>query len=377
MKNKKIVIINQDSGYLMIDIAHAFLDAGYDCTLMSGRLVERDIKLDNRVGRQQIISYNRKSAIKRILTWLWGTVQILFFVWTKHSGARLLIVSNPPFSFFTTLFFRNRYSLLVYDIYPDALYQMGILSRGSVLVRIWENLNRRIFAKASHIYTLTPGMKQRLSEFVSGEKIEVVPVWSDNTFLKPVAKNLNPFVAEQGLKDKFVIIYSGNLGKTHPVESIVDLALLFRDNPAFFFLIIGEGNKKEQIAQRIASCGLTNCRLLPYQPAEVLPFTLSSGDLAIITLDEKASHLSIPSKTYNFLSVGAPLLGIAAPESELAKLIERYSVGQCFRASELAEMQQYILQLSENKLAHKSFSDNSLNTSLLFTKKNAMAFLGE
>ena len=94
---KKILIINQDSGYLMIDIANAYLKKGYIVDLIEGRLVQRNIKLDENVKWSKIISYNRSGNFKRIYTWLVATIQIVFKIWFYCRDYELFIVSNPPF----------------------------------------------------------------------------------------------------------------------------------------------------------------------------------------------------------------------------------------------------------------------------------------
>ncbi|MDY0281417.1 MAG: glycosyltransferase WbuB, partial [Salinivirgaceae bacterium] len=77
---KNIVFINQDSGYLMIYIVNAHVAAGYQCTLITGRLIERDTKLDDSVNIKRIIAYNRRSKLKRLYSWIIGFIQILLII---------------------------------------------------------------------------------------------------------------------------------------------------------------------------------------------------------------------------------------------------------------------------------------------------------
>ncbi|NEW84016.1 MAG: glycosyltransferase family 4 protein, partial [Mariniphaga sp.] len=204
--------------------------------------------------------------------------------------------------------------------------------------------------------------------------VEVIPVWTDNTFLKPVAKLANPFVKLQGLQHKFVVLYSGNLGFTHDIEAIVDLAALI-DHADIEFLIIGEGEKKALLQQKITDLQLTNCRMLPYQKPEDLPFTLAAADIAIVTLGKGASRLSVPSKTYNLMSVGAPLLCIAGQDSELASLVARYRIGRCFGADQLADMCSFVLEMVDHPEQLQELRSNSLKASLDFGVENAKRFI--
>jgi len=105
------------------------------------------------------------------------------------------------------------------------------------------------------------------------------------------------------LQDKFIIMYSGNLGKTHNIETLVSLAEILKDE-SYYILIIGGGTQFTSIQALIEQKKLKNIKLLPWQPVEKLPFTLASADIGVVSLGSKASNLSIPSKTFNLMSVG-------------------------------------------------------------------------
>ena len=371
-----IVLINQDSGYLMIDIANAFADRFKRCHLIAGRLVRRDVPLKKKVLFEKIVRYDRSSVFKRLLTWSMGFLQILILVSTRFRNHRLFIVSNPPFAPLLPLFCRNRFSLLIFDVYPDALQEFGYLRENSILFRLWRLANRNVYARADGIFAITEGMKSIMEKYAGKKKITVVPVWTNNDFLKPVAKDSNPFALKHGLLNKFVVLYSGNIGYAHDVETVVELAARTK-RPDIFYLIVGEGEKKQALKEKIGSCGLKNCKLLPFQPAEILPYSLASADVAVVSLGKTASKLSVPSKTYNFMSVGAPLLCIAEKDSELANLTEKYDIGKCFRPDQIEEMKAFVSDLVEKPEKRKVYGDNALKASRRFSPDNARIFLSE
>ncbi len=369
---KEIVYINQNAGYLMIDIINA-KDNSFKKSIITGKIIPRNKQLAADVTINKIITYNRSSSIKRIFSWIWGFIQILFLVKFKYRKAELFIVTNPPFSTFLPLLCQNKFSLLVYDIYPDAFVQYGILNKKSKLIKYWENANKKIYPKAQNIYTLSNGMKNLLSNYVNEAKISVVPIWTDNTFLKPIPKHENEFILKNNLQNKFVVMYSGNLGFSHDVEIIPEIAKIITI-PEIDFLIIGDGDKKSLIEQKIKDYQLTNCKLLPWQETKMLPFSLAAADLSIVTLGKEASLLSVPSKTFNIMSVGTPLLCIASQKSELAQLVKTNKVGKIFDANQLEEIKDFILQLFNNKNLLEQYKQNSLLTSKLFGPENANKF---
>ena len=354
----------------MIDIANSAAADSHSCTLIAGRLVHRNNPLNAKVKFIKIIRYDRRTTFRRMFTWSVAFVQIWFLSIFRYRASRLLIVSNPPFAPLLPLFCPNRFSLLIFDVYPDALSEFGLLSNRSWLVRLWKIANRRVFDRADRIITITEGMKQVLQRYAGKNHIDVVPVWTDNTFLKPIPKNSNPFVKKHRLENKFVILYSGNLGYSHNVETIVDLAACI-DDPSILFLLIGDGEKKQMIENTIRSMGLTNCLLLPFQPAAELPNSLSSADVAVVALGREASRLSIPSKTYNLMSVGVPLLCIAEQGSDLSMLVAKLNIGKSFSTDQLTEMKSFITDLAASTQKQQLYRANALKASFEFGPENA------
>jgi len=147
------------------------------------------------------------------------------------------------------------------------------------------------------------------------------------------------------------------------------------DDPMVKFVIIGDGEKKDKLASIIRKNNLKNCLLLPYQQPEVLPYSLASADIAIVTLGKNASRLSVPSKTYNMMSVGAPLLCIADQKSELYNLVRKYEIGECFLENQIEEMKSFVEKLLSNKHILRQYGTNSLKASKNFGSHNINQFL--
>jgi len=370
---KQIVFVNQSAGYLMIDIVQAFKEEYAERVLVTGWLNPRNRSLDRDVKLEKTIAYDRSSGMKRILTWSLAFLKAIWLIKTTYRKADLFLVSNPPFATLIPLFVNNPYKILIYDIYPDALVEFGYFKKGSLLIRMWEKSNRRVFAKAQKVYTLTKEMKSRVGQYTESKKIEVVPIWTDNDFLKPILKSNNPFIKQMGWEDKFIVMYSGNLGKSHPVEILFELAKQC-EQPEIHFVIIGGGDKYEMINQRILDADLTNIILLPWQATEILPYSLAGGDLAIVTLGEEAAELSIPSKTFNLMSVGVPILGISPSSSALAELIKSEKIGLNFESTQVEKVMKSIIDLYKNPQIRRNMAENALSCSLNFGPENAEIF---
>lgn len=367
----KFFISDQSAFDLTYDIANAFRQAGDEVHLVSGRIGPR---LRKDVILERVTPYDKSSSVKRILTWLKGTWDI-FRIFRKNRDAELFIISNPPLAPLLPLFLKNKFSLLVWDIWPDALVHTKTLSAKHPLVRVWQWLNRKAFLRAEKVFTISEGLAKALEAYVPREKIAVIPNWADTDFLKPLPKAENRFLQEQGIADKFVVMYSGNIGNTHPVDKLVDVAAALQKHADIEFVIIGEGGKKELVRKRIEETGVKNVRLLPYQPYELLPHSLAAADIGVITLEVDASQVSVPSKTYSTLAVGAPLLCLAGQNSELAALVREHAVGEIFAPDSIPAIAQWILDLKNDTARRAELSRRARETSFLFTPKNAEKYV--
>ncbi len=366
---KKITIINQDSGYLMIDIANDYIRKGYDTTLIAGRIVQRDIPLNKDVHVKKIVQYNRSSNFKRLITWFVATIQIWTIVFFKSRKSHLLIVSNPPLAPLLPLLLPNKYSLLIFDLFPDALSEYGFVKDKSTIIKLWGRANKKVYAGANKNYTLTKGMRKAMGNYTSTEKIDIVPLWTNNSFLKPMSKDNNSFIKEHGLEGKFVVLYSGNFGYAHQVDLIIDLAAKIYD-PNIVFVLVGGGHTEAKLKSRIDKEGICNCLILPWQTVDMLPYSLSSADLSIVSLSENATNLAIPSKVFNYMSVGSPILGITGAGSDLESLILDYELGKSFTAGQSDQIVNFIKELAGNSALSDFYSANSLKATNKHTSKN-------
>lgn len=375
-KRDAIVIINHDSGYLIIDLANAYTLAGFDVTLISGRLVQRDKALDKGVKFKKIICYNRNNTFKRLATWIIATLQIIFLICFSYRNNKLLIFSNPPSLPLVPLLFKNPFSLVIYDVFPDAYIEAGVLSNKSIVAKIWRIANIKSYAKADNIFTITEGMKNILSQYADKSRIEVVPVWTNNNFFKPISQLENKFILQHGLQGKFIVLYSGNLGTLNDVEVLIEIASKINCENAFF-IIIGKGVKYSQIVKKVESKRLNNFLILPWQEASELPYTFAAASLAVVAIGKAVSKIGIPSKVYNFMSVGVPILGLASEGSDLEILVNQHHLGKCFEPDKQQDILEFIQYMIENKAYCNELHENSLKASTLFTDKNVYQFIGK
>lgn len=374
---KSVLLANQSTGYLMVDIVNAYVQSGkYDrVELFAGEINIRPSVPDSSVHVIKTVKYDKSSTLKRLLTWVGAFVHLLWVVWRRSKHCHLVLVSNPPLNVFVPLFTRKKFSFIVYDLYPDSLFSQGFVKRNSFLGRWWMTKNKQIFAKADCVFTLSEDMKKAVAQYVAEDKIKIVYNWAHNEHIRPIDRKENVFLTDLKLQDKFIVLYSGNMGMTHDIDVLVDVADRLKENEKIHFLFIGEGAKKAVVEEKVARYGLKNCSVLPYQPLEVLPYSMGAADLAVVTTDTKQSGLSVPSKTYTYLATGAALLCLAEDNTELARLTRERRIGRCFVSQDLGGIAGYILQMVFDRRLLQEYKDNSRKTSLMYTPENAQQYV--
>jgi len=375
--SKKIIYVVQVTRQLSIDILNCFAENGYETVLLTGVIESQYQPLNDSVKIKKFKTYNQKSIAGRVISGLIFHIQSFFYILFNGSRSKLILVSTPPFILHLGYFFyqirKQKYYLLVWDLYPDVLIHSSIIKRHSVIDRVWSWHNRKCFRQAEHIFTLGNLMQSAVLRYTKNE-VTVIPPWSNTSFINPVQDSKNPFTQEHKLEMKFIVMYSGNLGLTHKIETMVETAALLRDRSNIVFIIIGEGGKKERIKQLAEKHKLGNILLLPYQNKEMMPYSIGSAHLAWITLAEGAEHVSVPSKTFNALSAGSVLIAVSNENSALAEIVNEYQCGQLFSNQDIGKISDFILKLESDRKLWSLYSERSRQASFYFSPENRLNY---
>jgi colanic acid biosynthesis glycosyl transferase WcaI len=243
----------------------------------------------------------------------------------------VLVSYSPPLplglsAWMLSCLWRIPWVLQLEDLYPEAAMAAGMLRNRAAIV-FFLAMERFLYQHATHISLISESFRHNLlGKGITPEKITVIPVWADPDLIRPLPKE-NPFRIQHGLVGKFVVMYAGNLGLTSCLEDMLYTAELLKEDPDIRFVFIGEGIKKPFLAEMSQKKELRNILFLPYQPREVFPQMLAAADLGLVTLNGRSSLTSLPSKTFNIMASGRPVLAITPHESELACVIREAACG--------------------------------------------------
>ena len=239
------------------------------------------------------------------------------------------------------------------DIYPEVASELGVpLIRGPVSCAPPLRAGC-VPAHADANIVVGNCMAEKVSQLgVASERIEVIPNWCNDDTIVPVDAASNPLRAQWQLQDKFVIGYSGNLGRAHEFDTILAASKRFIDDPHIVFLFIGSGHRSDELARRVKAQGLSNkFRFLPYQREEDLKYSLSVPDVHWISLRPELEGLIVPSKVYGIAAAGRPIIAVTAKNGEIANLVKAYGCGVVVEPGDSDELVKVITDLSSNVTA--------------------------
>lgn len=218
----------------------------------------------------------------------------------------------------------------VMDLYPDLPVACGALRGDSFMARILEKVNRFCLRRADRVVVLGRCMLERVrAKGVDHGQVVHVGVWSDGAEVRPIERSANPYRAEWGLGDRFVVMYSGNFGLGHDVATMCAAAERLRHDDRIRFVFAGGGKRKAEVESFVRERGLENAVLAPYQPREKLDASLSCADVHLVSLAEGIEGIMVPCKLFGAMAAARPSIFIGLPSSEIARVLEENGAGLC------------------------------------------------
>jgi colanic acid biosynthesis glycosyl transferase WcaI len=248
-------------------------------------------------------------------------------------GDILIAKTDPPLlSVLALRVARQRGAHLVnwlQDLYPEVAAQLGIPLMGGPVGRALAIMRNRSLNEATANVVLGERMADRVVALgVDANRVYVIHNWSDDENTFPVPHTDNMLRQRWGLEDKFVIGYSGNLGRAHEFKTVLDAAEHFRNSPRFIFAFIGGGYIRDELARAVQLRGLEQLfRFFPYQSEEFLRYSLCVADVHWLSLRPELEGLIVPSKFYGIAAAGRPVIAITARDGEIARLVKQHQCG--------------------------------------------------
>lgn len=301
-------------------------------------------------GKPRIVAVKNRMAGKAALVRR-GLSELLFAARTffalireLEAGDVVLTVTAPfmlPYAVAAAARLRGaRSALIMHDLFPDVLVMAGILKPGSIVTRTMRAANSLMFRALNAVITIGRDAERPLLSYagMTRNKIRFIPNWAT---LVPGARPItpdNPF--RKALTARFIVGLSGNLGFTHDPEIVFEAARLLKDEPDIHFLLSGWGIGFERLNQLQAEANLANVSFVARVEDAELEAFLAAANLWLIPYRKDVAGVSVPSRFYNLLAVGRPVVLVSEPEAEAALTVVENGLGWVVtpgRADKLAD----------------------------------------
>jgi colanic acid biosynthesis glycosyl transferase WcaI len=348
--SRRIVFVNRyydpdqsATSQMLTDLAKGLVATGFNVHTICSRqlygdpgtrLTAEETLFGVHVHRVATTRFGRNHLLGRAMDYasFYVTCAIMLFKLLQRGDVLVAKTDPPLLSVLAAPIARVRRAALInwqQDVFPEVASHLG----ANPLPRWLDKCLRRLRDASLRAAAMNVVIGGRMSEYLSARgipasKLCVIENWADGTAIQPKPASASALRARLELADRFVVCYSGNLGRAHEFDTLLDAAEALKEESAFIFLIIGSGAKMEALKRGVATRSLGNFRFLPYQPRDTLEDSLAAGDVHLVSLLPALEGLIVPSKLYGILAAGRPLIFIGDADGDIGRVIHRAQCGR-------------------------------------------------
>lgn len=279
------------------------------------RLLNTGFGKKTKLGRLvDFSSFNVLTALKLLLL-------------NRQSCDILIGMTSPPLlSYIGIKIARMKKIRFVYwtmDLQPELSIIAGYIKSGSKIARTMQKRGDFIFRHSDKIIALDRYMEKHIYNRLHEERkgVDVIPVWPVMETVYEGKREENPFRLECGFGEKIVIMYSGNHSVMHPLTTLLEVAVLLKEDKRFLFVHVGGGVRLKEVRGYKERLKLDNLMILPYQPRERIHLSLGSADIQVVSLGDHCVGATHPNKIYGAMFIGKPILYIGPPKSHVTDIL--------------------------------------------------------
>lgn len=347
---------------MLTDLTEGLAARGFAVTVVTGRvgylgddpgLPAEDSYKGVRIRRVWSTRFGRGASLGRLMDYLTFYLASAWMAARARDVGAVVAMSDPPMlsvlAVIVGRFKRWKAVCWLQDVFPEIAVRAGVL-RDGVVALLLKRMARWSLRKSDRVIVVGRCMERRLlTSGISKDRVRLIPNWADGEHLAPVAAGENWFRTEHKLDGRIVVMYSGNLGVVHEAQSFLPMIRHLRAVPEVCLLFVGEGQGKARLEEWICQEGLENVRFMSYQAKEHLRYSLSAGDIHLVTLRADMEGLSVPSKIYGILAVGRPVIFIGPEGSEVTQLLREAGCGEVFAPDEGDRAAETVVALARDR----------------------------
>lgn len=304
-------------------------------------------------------SLDKNNLIKRTIKLFFSSIKLFYKLFISvRKNDEILIVTNPAFLILLMpilKFFKGvNYKILVHDIFPENIVAIGKINKTSFInkfLKLWFDFS---YSQAEKCIAIGRDMEEiLLKKNVKPSNLCLIPNWADTDEVQPISKNQTNLINKSNLKDRFIFQFAGNLGHAQGIENIL-ASIQLLSNLKIHFLFIGAGAMENKIKEFINNNPLNNVTHMGFQKRSEQNDFLNACDVAIVTLSDGMFGLGVPSKSYNIMATGKPILIIADDNSEISQCVKENNIGWVVRPNDPVLLKKYF------ELIYQEYVNNKL-----------------
>jgi putative colanic acid biosynthesis glycosyltransferase WcaI len=304
----------------------------------------------HRVGKS---IFGKASILARLFDFALFYLLALFKVMTLKRPDVIVPFSTPPFialvGWMLKTVKRCKSVYWVMDLYPDVPIAFGMMKPNGLAARLLEKSHRFCFNHCDRSVVLGRCMRDRLiGKGVPPEKIALINPWADIDELEPLPRDANPLRKEWNLQGKLVVMYSGNLGLAHDIDTLRGAIEKLKTRDDIRFVFVGGGKLMTQMQQWCETHKLTNAVFKPYQPREAIRTSLSLADLHLISQATKMTGLLVPSKLYGIMASGRASVFVGSEDAEVARVLTETGCGRVVAVGDVDGLADTLTSLADD-----------------------------
>lgn len=335
------------------------------------------------IKRIRYLQFGRVGKVSRLINYFSFTFKALLKTSYLKNYKTVVVYSNPPVLPIVPIYAKKRFGtkivFVAYDIYPEVAYASKSLKPGSIISKIMNYINKKLYRSVDCVVSLTDEMKSFLlanRPELSADRVMTISNWAHEKECKPDHLSYERFNYNDG---QFVVSYFGNMGTCQDVDTMMETAALLKDNDKVRFLIIGHGNKKSKIEKTIKEMDLNNVQLLDFLTGKEFEQAVSISSCCIVSLERGLIGTCAPSKYYSYLQGGKPVLAVVEKDSYLATEVELQQIGHSVEIGDSVALKTAIIDLVENSkermemgIRAKRLYDNLYSYDVAMKKYNSL-----
>jgi len=285
--------------------------------------------------------FPKMSFIGKFLNLFTFFISSAIHVFLNNRKNHLILLTNPPYlpllGWLSKNLFNTSYGVVLFDIMPEQAELIEVIKPNGFISKVWKISNKLWYKKSSYVIVLSKDMLEgaisnaklsgHIREKESREKTNIIHIWSDDRIIKPINKYESTEALRLGMLDKFVVQYSGNLGRFHDIETLLGIIDEFRNDERISFQFIGEGQKKRIVLEFQNKRSLSNMYINTYVEKDVLPHSLAMADMGVVAQMPGQERVCYPSKLLGVMAAGKAVLAICPVNCEMANMIRSYDLG--------------------------------------------------